>query len=143
AVAASLDLAIGHEKAREGRAEVSPNTPDRDVRAEILRREGGRLRTGDDDTAASAVFGDEGGVGVGAGLAGRAQAPARGRNRARVDRLNRRLEKITRFEKERTLLRVEEREPRVDRNLSDVGFDLRKIRVDRRVDRRVRVRGPL
>ena len=70
-------------------------------------------------------------------------AEARRGDRARVDRLDRRREEVDALEEERPLLRVEEREALVGRDLRDVGLDLREVRVHGGVDRGPGARRPL
>src|SRR5205814_9801955 len=78
-----------------------------------------------------------------ADFSGAAHAPARRGDRARVCDLHRRIEKIEAFEKKRPLLRKENGEALIDGDLRNVGLDLRKIGIEREIDRAVRRRVPL
>src|SRR6266513_6033416 len=78
-----------------------------------------------------------------ADLAGAARAPARRIDVARVGDLQRRVEEVEAFEEERPLLREEDREAPVRRDLRDVRLDLREIGVERHVDGLVLRRRPL
>ena len=60
----------------------------------------------------------------------------------RVDQVVRRVEQLGAVEKERTLLREEQRAARIERELAGVGLDLREVRVDRAVQRQVRRHAP-
>ena len=138
-----VDVATGVEQARERRPDVVPEASDADERGVVLgnlRRAG---RAGDDDETAPAILGGEHGVGRVPDLAGGAPAPARRGDRARVDRGDWRAEEVDALQEERALLRVEERETVVDRDLGHVGFDLREVGVDRGVERGGRARRPL
>jgi hypothetical protein len=60
-----------------------------------------------------------------------------------VNELIRCIEELESVEKERTLLRVKQREPLVEENLSNIGLDLREVRIDRRVQGEVLPHTPL
>ena len=119
------------------------NARDGRVRAEVLGREIAPGGPRHDHETAPAILGDEGREGRGAGLSRRAGTPARGRDRAGVDRLDGRVEQVDAFQKERPLLGIEECESRVHGELRDVGFDLGEVGVDRPVDREACARRPL
>src|SRR6266851_8301547 len=97
---------------------------------------------GKDHQAAAAVIRDQHSVGVVPEFAGGPQPPARRRDRARVNGLDRRVEKLAAFEKERAALGKENREALIRRDDRRVGFDLREIGIDGGVDRRIVVRRP-
>src|SRR5690606_9915723 len=73
-----------------------------------------------------------------ADLAGDLAADPGIRDLAGVDELARRREELDPLQEERPLLREEEREPLVDRDLAGVGLDLAEVGVDRRTERDVR-----
>ena len=66
----------------------------------------------------------------------------RGRDLTGVDELSRRVEQLEAVEKKRTFFRVEQGEPFVERDLADVGLDLREVRIDRCVERQVLTHAP-
>ncbi len=142
-VPAALDHAAGREHPGIRVPEVLADARDRDRRLVVLRRGLGEDRPGDDHRSSAFVAGDEGGVAGAAGLPGQPRAPERLRNRARIDRLDRRLQQVHVLEEERPLLRIEEGEPLVDRDLGRVGLDLREVGIDRRIHDRVGIRQPL
>ena len=76
-------------------------------------------------------------IGAGA-LAGQLDRGQRRGDPARVDQVVGRVEQLGAVEKERALLRKEQRAARIEGELTSVGLDLREIRIDGAVQRQVR-----
>src|SRR6185369_8980054 len=81
-VTAPPHLPVGREEPGERGSEVVTESPDPDDRLEILRREGGKIRPGQNHESTSAVFRNEDGVRGVTELSGRPQPPARRGDRA-------------------------------------------------------------
>src|SRR5947209_16070905 len=134
-VSAAADLAVSQDAADVRLSELVTSAPDDVLGAKVLRREVARLRAGDDRQPAATVVRGEHRVRRISGSRGGAETRTRRCDRPRVRDLERCVEEVESFEEERPLLLKEDRETLVDRDLRNVGFDLREIGVDRRVDR--------
>ena len=112
-------------------------------RLEVLRREVGTQRTGNDGQPAAAVLGHQQRVRAAADLAGVAHAPSRRGDGSRVGHLDRRVEEVETLQEERSLLGKEDREALIHGDLRDVGFHLREIRIVGEIDSAGCARVPL
>ena len=135
-------LAIGHKQADERQPDVALRARDEHLRRELLIRLRRFGRSRQNHASAAVIVGDQHGVADAELLAGRAAAPPRRRDCPRVHRLQRRLEQIDALEKKRPLLREQEREALVRRDLRGISLDLREVGVEREIDCVVRVRQP-
>ena len=135
-------FAIGREQSGEAPRKRRAQAGQAHGGREVPGDERGLRRARHDGAAAAPVARHEHGVGGAAHFAGGARPPLGRGDGARVDDLERRLEQIRAFEKERPLFGIEQRELRVHAQLGHVGFELREVGPERGVERGAGPGGP-